>query len=48
MIGIAVMSLLVIWLFKPSWSDKRRAKRLKQEQEEKLPRVHRVNGKKVL
>lgn len=48
MIGVLFISLVVYWLVKPSWSDKRKTKRLKKEQEEKLPRVHRLNGKKVL
>jgi hypothetical protein len=45
---LLMIALVAYLLCKPTMGEKRRRKRLKEENEAKLPRVQRVNGKKVL
>jgi hypothetical protein len=48
MAAIMIVVLAVYWLYKPSLEERARKKRIQKEREDKLPRVPRVNGKKVL
>jgi hypothetical protein len=45
---LLMIGFVIYWLYKPTWSDKRRRKRLNEERKAMLPRVTRINGKKVL
>jgi hypothetical protein len=45
---LLIASLIIYWVCIPSWSDKKQKKKLQQEEEDKLPRIRRLNGKKVL